>query len=200
MVDRPKKPSALNPISPGLAPQAQVTISNANNRVSAVLPSGESVEILLYGATIISWKDAAGTEKLWLSSAAKLDGSKAVRGGIPLVFPVFGTDASHKETAALPQHGFARNSRWELLGKNTSESETRKDGGDSSVKLDFGLSSNNLDAEAKKAWGYDFGLIYSITLGREGLTTSILVRNEGTIAWEFQVLMHTYLKVKVKIP
>lgn len=45
------------------------------------------MEVLLYGATIISWK-SGGEEKLWLSSGAKLDGSKAVRGGIPLVFPV----------------------------------------------------------------------------------------------------------------
>ena len=87
MVDRPNKPSALAS-TPGLPPQPQVNISHSNQRVAAVLPTGESVEILLYGATVISWKDKSGNEKLWLSEAAKLDGSKAVRGGIPLVFPV----------------------------------------------------------------------------------------------------------------
>jgi D-hexose-6-phosphate mutarotase len=30
-----------------------------------------------------------------------LDGSKAIRGGIPVVFPIFGTD----EKIKLPQHG-----------------------------------------------------------------------------------------------
>lgn len=87
MVDRPNKPSALVS-TPGLPPQAQVTITDGNSRISAKLPSGESVDILLFGATVISWKDAQGDEKLWLSDGAKLDGSKAVRGGIPLVFPV----------------------------------------------------------------------------------------------------------------
>lgn len=87
MVDRPNKPMALA-TTPGLPPQPQVNISHDNGRVSASLPTGESVEILLYGATVISWKDRASNEKLWLSDAAKLDGSKAVRGGIPLVFPV----------------------------------------------------------------------------------------------------------------
>jgi len=87
MVDRRNKPSALSS-TPGLAPQAQVTFSDDNSRVSAVLPTGESVEVLLHGATVISWKGKGGDEKLWLSEAAKLDGSKAVRGGIPLVFPV----------------------------------------------------------------------------------------------------------------
>ncbi len=93
MVDRPKKPSALA-TTPGLTPQAQVNITHSNNRVSAVLPTGESIEILLYGATIISWKDAQGAEKLWLSEKAKLDGSKAVRGGVPVVFPVGNTHRS----------------------------------------------------------------------------------------------------------
>ncbi|PSS15144.1 hypothetical protein M430DRAFT_67750 [Amorphotheca resinae ATCC 22711] len=195
MVDRPKKPSALNPISPGLAPQAQVNITHSNSRVSAVLPTGESIEVLLYGATIISWKDAAGQEKLFLSSKAQLDGTKAVRGGIPLVFPVFGTAPDHAATAALPQHGFARISRWEFLGRSTSESARTTDDGDSSVKLDFGLSPSNLDEESRKKWPYAFGLIYSVTLGREGLTTSMVVRNEGESAWEFQVLMHSYLRV-----
>ncbi|KLU88014.1 hypothetical protein, variant 1 [Magnaporthiopsis poae ATCC 64411] len=55
MVDRPNKPSALAS-TPGLSPQAQVTISDDKQRVSAVLPTGESVEVLLYGATVISWK------------------------------------------------------------------------------------------------------------------------------------------------
>jgi glucose-6-phosphate 1-epimerase len=87
MVDRPKKPSALS-ATPGLPPQAQVTITHSNAAVSAVLPTGETVEILLYGATITSWKDAAGAEKLWLSEKAVTNGTKAVRGGIPLVFPV----------------------------------------------------------------------------------------------------------------
>ena len=87
MVDRPNKPQALV-TTPGLPPQAQVNITHDNSRVSAVLPSGESIEVLLHGATVTSWKDRAGNERLWLSDAAKLDGSKAVRGGIPLVFPV----------------------------------------------------------------------------------------------------------------
>lgn len=87
MVDRGRKPSALAS-TPGLPPQPQVAFSADNSRVTATLPTGESVSVLLYGATVVSWKDKNGDEKLWLSEAAKLDGSKPVRGGIPLVFPV----------------------------------------------------------------------------------------------------------------
>jgi glucose-6-phosphate 1-epimerase len=87
MVERANKPKTLTS-TPGLPPQATVTFSDDNSRVIAELTTGESVQVLLYGATVISWKDGSGDEKLWLSDAAKLDGSKAVRGGIPIVFPV----------------------------------------------------------------------------------------------------------------
>jgi glucose-6-phosphate 1-epimerase len=87
MVERANKPKTLTS-TPGLPPQPTVTFSDDNSRVIAELPTGESVQVLLYGATVISWKDGSGDEKLWLSDAAKLDGSKAVRGGIPIVFPV----------------------------------------------------------------------------------------------------------------
>lgn len=85
-MERAKKPTAI-PVSP-VAPAPQVSISDDNSRVTASLPTGERVEILLYGATVISWKSASGKENLFLSSKSHLDGSKAVRGGVPLVFPV----------------------------------------------------------------------------------------------------------------
>lgn len=113
------------------------------------------------------------------------------------ILQVFGTAPDHPTTSKLPQHGFARTSTWEFLGKSSSESAEAKDGGDSSVKLDFGLSSSNLSEESKKAWPFEFGLIYSVTLGKDGLTTTMMVRNEGETAWEFQLLMHSYLRVAV---
>ncbi|KAL2270988.1 hypothetical protein VTJ83DRAFT_359 [Remersonia thermophila] len=195
MVERANKPKTLVS-TPGFAPQATVTFSEDNSRVRAELPTGESVEVLLHGATVISWKDAAGDEKLWLSDAAKLDGSKAVRGGIPLVFPVFGTAPDHEQTKTLPQHGFARTSRWEFLGKSTSEDSFSLSS--ASVKLDFGLSSAaaGLDPLARERWPYAFNLIYSVTLTRDSLSTGLVVTNDGEKPFDCQVLFHTYLRVK----
>ncbi len=85
-MERSKKPSAI-PVSPTI-PTPQVSISQDNARVTASLPTGESVEVLLHGATVISWKSGKGKDNLFLSSKAHLDGSKPVRGGIPIVFPV----------------------------------------------------------------------------------------------------------------
>ncbi|PHH80769.1 hypothetical protein CDD80_7306 [Ophiocordyceps camponoti-rufipedis] len=190
MVDRPNKPSALAS-TPGLPPQAHFSISDDGSRVTARLPTGESVDVLLYGATVLSWKDGAGNEKLWLSEGSKLDGSKAVRGGIPIVFPLFGPPvASHEATSKLSQHGFARSTRWEFLGKSTSEGAAS-----SSVKLDFGLSPDNLDDKTRALWPYKFGLLYSVTLERESLNTTLVVTNQGDEPFEFQTLIHTYFKV-----
>lgn len=83
-MDRPNKPAALSPSSTGPQP----TVRSDKGRVTATLPTGDSVEVLTYGATVISWKSGSGQENLWVSEAAKLDGSKPVRGGIPVVFPV----------------------------------------------------------------------------------------------------------------
>ncbi|KAL9605157.1 MAG: hypothetical protein Q9219_000091 [cf. Caloplaca sp. 3 TL-2023] len=190
-MERAKKPAAI-PVSP-VQPTPQVSISDDNSRVTASLPTGERVEILLHGATVISWKSANGQENLFLSSKAQLDGSKAVRGGIPLVFPVFGPPPSDHATSRLPQHGFARISRWEYLGKSSSESSTLPNSkGDASVKLDFGLSDTMLET---RHWDYSFNLTYSITLNQDNLETSLVVRNTGKSNYDFQVLFHSYLAV-----
>ncbi|KAI1431369.1 galactose mutarotase-like protein [Xylaria sp. CBS 124048] len=195
MIDRPNRPTALA-TTPGLGPQPQVEFSHENSSVTAILPTGESVTVLLFGATVISWKDNAGNEKLWVSDAAKLDGSKAVRGGIPLVFPVFGTSPDHEATSKLPQHGFARNSMWEFLGKSASESSPSTVVSDASVKLDFGISSATISDDFKAMWPYTFSAIYSVTLTPDGLRTNIAITNDGTQSFECQFLMHTYLRVK----
>ena len=224
-MERSKKPAAI-PVSP-LLPSPQVTISDDSSRVSASLPTGERVEVLLHGATVISWKSANGKENLFMSSKAVLDGSKPVRGGIPLVFPVcpffrdidqigMQTDVSTLQNfgpppatphpaSALPQHGFARSSRWEYLGKTSSESSSApkssgKGGADNSITLDFGLSDGMLPPEIKKKWNYSFNLTYSVTLDPEGLETTMVVRNTGEGEggkMDFQVLYHGYWAVEV---
>lgn len=194
MVDRANRPSALNaPSAAAPGPQVDITGTGSASKVKATLPSGESVEVLLYGATVISWKSNGGkTENLWVSDKAALDGTKAVRGGIPVVFPVFGPPPkSGHATSSLPQHGFARNSRWEFLGKSTSEDALDS----TSVKLDFGLYTTGLSEDARKAWPLDFGLVYSVTLAKDSLQTIINVRNEGEQSFEFQFLLHTYFKI-----
>ncbi|KAH3899651.1 probable Glucose-6-phosphate 1-epimerase [Saccharomycodes ludwigii] len=157
-----------------------------------------SVTILKYGATVYSWK-LANKEQLWLSDAAKLDGSKPVRGGIPLVFPVFGkhqldtataniANANDVKLSKLPQHGLARNSTWEFLGQTKENPPT----------IQFGLYSEIANKELTSIWDYDFELIYTIELNKDSLKTEIEVSNpaKSDKSFKFNWLFHTYLRIE----
>lgn len=85
------------------------------------------------------------------------------------------------------------------MGKSTTESPATDDdkSGDTSVKLDFGLSSSSLDDKTRALWPYDFDLIYSVTLEKNSLNTAMVITNKDSKAFDFELLMHTYLRVKV---
>lgn len=80
-----------------------------------------SADILLFGATVLSATVADGRQLLFLSRASALDGSAAVRGGIPVVFPLFGEIADvpadavgRADVEQAGRHGFARTQTWTL--------------------------------------------------------------------------------------
>lgn len=132
-----------------------------------------SVKIHLHGATVISWQKS-GKELLFLSSKALLDGSKPIRGGIPLVFPQFGTGP-----IMAGQHGFARTRPWKCI--NQSES-----------KATFSL---NHSEETLKAWPHEFELNYTVELKPESLICEFSVRNCGQQNFQFTSLLHTYFNI-----
>ncbi|SCU92358.1 LAFA_0F09802g1_1 [Lachancea sp. 'fantastica'] len=144
-----------------------------------------AVKILKYGATVFSWT-LKGKEQLWLSSAAKMDGSKPVRGGIPLVFPVFGKNTDDEHLSKLPQHGLARNSTWEFLGQVSSNPPT----------VQFGLGPEFANPELTKLWPLDYSLVLTVELGSEHLKTHIEVTNTSAEQLlKFNWLFHTYLRI-----
>ncbi|KAJ2494053.1 hypothetical protein IWW37_000131 [Coemansia sp. RSA 2050] len=139
-------------------------------------PQGSSAEVYLYGATVTSWK-CGDKERLFVSRQAKLDGSRPVRGGIPLVFPQFGP-------GDLPQHGFARTRQWTLLS-----AEEHGQG----VVVNLQLKDNE-DTRASR-WPFKFDLLYTIDLTATTLSTIIRYENVDSQAFTFTSLMHTYLRV-----
>ncbi len=98
-------------------------------------------EVHRHGATVVSWK-VDGREAIFVSSAAALDGSRPIRGGIPVCFPAFGAWAPGS------QHGFARSSsRWAV------EEGPRTDAATGDVSVTFVLAD---DEETRKIWDYRF--------------------------------------------
>lgn len=167
-------------------------------------PSGSAATILLYGATITSWLAPARTalpslattpaaptttlsERLFVSSKASVDGSKPVRGGVPICWPIFGPPGKEMYKA-LKQHGFARSSLWEYGG------DVLDDAAGVSARFVLSSSSPTLAAEAKAAFPYPFELIYTVTLAEHQLTASLRVRNTGAESFEFQALLHNYFR------
>lgn len=152
-------------------------------------PKGASVVILLFGATIVSWKASdrgqpgSPTERLFLSSKAALDGSKAVRGGIPVVFPCFGPP-EHPDHSNLPQHGFARNEIWAFDSVVMDN--------DAGVSVRLTLQPN---PTITKLYTKNFHLAYVVTLAEHELSTDIHVLNPASSeTLDFQALLHTYIR------
>ena len=83
--------------------------------VKITAPSGAQAIVSLYGAHLLSWKTADGQERLFVSHKSSLDASRAVRGGVPVIFPQFAARGTGM------RHGFARVSTWRL-GASGSDS------------------------------------------------------------------------------
>lgn len=165
---------------------------------------GSTVEVLLYGATVISWKakgpgETEPAERLFVSSKAALDGSKAVRGGIPVVFPIFGAP-TRPEHSSLPQHGYARNSTWSWDGKAILDS-------DAAVSVRLSELANPSYCSISHLRLYiaftpepsvtkdEVTLAYVITLTEHQLSTDLHVTNKSASSpLEFQALLHTYIR------
>ena len=67
------------------------------------------------------------------------------------------------------------------------------------MKLDFGLSNTMLDKTPSEWKNYQFGITYSVTLGKEDLETTLAIRNTGQKDFEFQTLLHSYWAVDVSL-
>lgn len=76
-------------------------------------------KVALQGAQLLSWQPAqAEQDVLWLSEIEPFQRGVAIRGGIPICYPWFGT-------AKTPPHGTARLQDWELSEHTVSEENVR---------------------------------------------------------------------------
>ncbi|KNF00754.1 hypothetical protein PSTG_05893 [Puccinia striiformis f. sp. tritici PST-78] len=145
--------------------------------------STAQAEIALHGAHVYSWK-VEGLEQLFLSSASSISGPAAIRGGIPICFPVFGPPPAEEPYLSLKQHGFARNTTWSFDGVEEAND---------CIEARFKLSSNN--PEVQKVFKPTFECLYKIKLNKRSLVTSLEVTNPSETSLDIQALLHTYLRL-----
>lgn len=144
--------------------------------------SGARVTVTIFGGDLVSFRGSDGKERLFLSKKACADKSKAVRGGVPIVFPQFGN------AGPLASHGFARNQSWEFC---TGDLRPRRVGG--MIHLALRLCDTKA---TRKMWNHKFELIHHIRFGASELETSLSITNLGKKAFPFQALLHTYLRMR----
>ena len=135
-------------------------------------PDGLSTaNVCLNGGQVLSWR-MRGREQLFLSRRACFSPTQAIRGGVPVIFPQFGTRGDG------PRHGFARLRRWEIAKTDGSGSLT--------VALRGGPEPD---------WPYPFELRLQTALWNDRLVLGLAIQNLGTTPFTFTAALHTYLRV-----
>jgi glucose-6-phosphate 1-epimerase len=148
-----------------------VTLVSPHGGLSKVLVETKwsNAEVYLHGAHITGFQKKDEPPLLFLSRFSEFIPQKAIRGGVPIIFPWFGGRENK------PAHGFARTSEWHLLQTKLLP--------DHSVSLHFGLP----EVEG-------FEIEYLIVVG-ETLTMELSIKNTSNLHTVFENCLHTYLQV-----
>lgn len=128
-------------------------------------------------AHLLSWIPNGHEEVLWLSAKAILDGSTAIRGGVPICWPWFGPKDGK------PAHGFARNSKWELVSEEVDEGSTKI-----SLEMVF-------EDKYKEYWAFDTRLVFEVEEEGNTLSLQLTTYNTGKSTIEITQALHTYFAI-----
>lgn len=128
-----------------------------------------SAEVYLHGAHVTRFCRKGEEALLFMSDSSEFTPQKAIRGGVPIIFPWFG------KREAAPAHGFARTSLWELTGTRLLA--------DQSVILCFQMpSTDRLKVE------------YRVTVG-DTLSMELIVTNLADQDSSFENCLHSYFHI-----
>jgi glucose-6-phosphate 1-epimerase len=143
-----------------------------------------TAELYLQGAHLTHWQPTGHKPVLFLSDRSAFIPGKAIRGGVPIIFPWFGgrTATAENQRTDGPSHGFARTEVWNLAFAALAGNE---------LHLTLTLAPN----ETTRALGYDhFQLAYQLSLGTE-LRLQLAVVNQADTPLHFEEAFHSYFSV-----
>jgi len=161
----------------------QITTISSQEGLPLILLKGDfgSAKFAIQGAHLIEFTPKNQPPLLFVSRKSHFAPGKAVRGGVPVIFPWFGPREGHPEA---PMHGLVRTRPW------TVDSITVPEAG--SAKVCFSFVS---DAETQSVWPYAFHLKLEFTLGA-ALEIRWTVENTGREAFSFEQALHPYFPVE----
>ncbi|XP_041029081.1 putative glucose-6-phosphate 1-epimerase [Juglans microcarpa x Juglans regia] len=167
--------------------RAAVEVTKDKNGIDQVVlqnTRGASVRVSLHGGQILSWRTDHDEELLFTSSKAIFKPPQAVRGGIPICFPQFGS------RGLLEQHGFARNKIW-VFDENPPPLHPNDSNGKAYTDLLLKASEEDL-----KAWPHSFEFRLRVSLAEDGYLTMISrIRNINCKPFSFSFAYRTYLSI-----
>lgn len=132
-----------------------------------------SAELYLQGAHVSQWHPKGQDSVLFLSSKSLFHPGKAIRGGVPVIFPWFGPRSDGQPG---PAHGYARTSLWTVDGSRLLS------GGDVEITLVLPPEENKPGARFRAVFG-------------EALRMELEVRNESRQPFRFEDALHSYFFV-----
>jgi glucose-6-phosphate 1-epimerase len=139
--------------------------------VKAVLShAGANGELVLQGAQVTAWQPPGARPVIFTSPRAVFAPGRAIRGGIPVIFPWFGP---HPSDPAKPQHGTARTALWQLDHASTAGA---------GVTFELSLATSGFD------------LAYRVVFGAS-LHLTLATRNTRAEPATFEEALHTYFAV-----
>lgn len=137
-----------------------------------------------FGAHLAEWA-VDGVPVVWLSEHALLDGSRPIRGGVPICFPWF---ADGPDGGLSPSHGVVRNASWTPVEPEEGEVWAWRIGRDDVA-----------GAPGSEHVPGDFRLRYAVGLGEgedgAALDLGLRVHNPTEVDQVVEVALHTYLHV-----
>jgi glucose-6-phosphate 1-epimerase len=147
---------------------------------ATIATDAATAEVYLQGAHVAQWQPRSEEHPvLFLSPKSQFVPGKAIRGGVPLVFPWF---AERKGGLPGGMHGFARTLPWEVVA-----TEERPEG----VALSFKLLPN----QTTRDLGFDhFVLVYEVVVGAT-LSLTLEVENVSDSSLTFEEALHAYYSV-----
>ena len=154
------------------------TLHNGLAAIALRSSDGATAVVMLNGGHVVSWKTAdSQKEQLYLSPTSAFANGKAIRGGVPVIFPQF------SDRGPLVRHGFARTRPWKLLNSGTDAQEA------------FACLRLSNDDETHRLWPHAFELDLLVRVGGNGLLMELSCHNTGDAPFAFTCALHTYLRV-----
>ena len=148
--------------------------------VRAVISTPEAeADVYLQGAHVTHWTPKGQRPVLFVSPKSLFAPGKAIRGGVPIIWPWFGGRGGGLPG---PAHGFARSMEWSL-------DSTRQ--GDGKVEINLVLAPN----DATRGFGYGaFRLNFRVAVGST-LEMELETRNEANELLAYEEALHTYFAI-----